>query len=293
MSISDIDRFGRLLNNLYTAVFERPQQKFNQPFRNVITAIESCTLEETTGDSPIQTVPVARAYASLTNTGYTSAGGFATTESITYGAGCCDETTMWLAIKLKPTYAYNACPVAKASVFEWSDDATHHLSVYFDQASTSWVVERQNGGSVVSASIIGNHAANDLVYLAVQWQSTQVSIARDAYGAWTTVAGTQIPTLAATTFRIGGGLGCGNFKLPDSTSLVALGTGTILGVSSALVFWLSMFAYIDQPGTQNPNLLAAPSFFWGGGTWSYLQSFFGTPAVNDHEASRVGECNAG
>lgn len=319
MSIADIDKFGRLLNNLYTAVFESPKQMFNRPFRNVITATDVISMIETDWDylyggseRLISSAPRARAYENLTIVGgYTQASGTTTGKYLTYGAGVCDETQMWMTAVIYPMFAVGACPVVKASVFEWEDDATHRLSVFYDQATDTWKAERQNGGTVVSASVAANHTyvaldnVGSRTYLAVQWTATDVSISLGLTPAWSTTAGTEIPTLAAATFSLGAGLGAGNFRMYEyntfglltQTGFVNLGVGNIKA-SADTIWWRDRYLYTDGnlTGSGSTNFAADASFSWITGN-PPIQYFYNqtTPPGDpgQHSASRVGESNAG
>tara|TARA_Y100000310_G_C20652026_1_gene799951 strand:- start:419 stop:1279 length:861 start_codon:yes stop_codon:yes gene_type:complete len=229
MADKGTQRFLALLNNYYSALFERRIPRGNTILKNVLVIGESVSVAEE-GDSPFMGVPtaVSRYYADLTAGGSDADSdadiyGFenASSTTIAYGSGVLDETAMVLVFRVRPDWASGA-PTGSPTLFRWRDDANNFIGVDFN--SGAWRVRRANGGSTDTHTESDTFSSGDKRTITVVLTATTIGIAIDD-GQINTTASTNIPTLTAATFDLGSeGSGATQFEGGLYWAFIGVGT---------------------------------------------------------------------
>ena len=117
----------------------------------------------------------------------------------TFGADI-DETQFWLAARITPRWA--GADGVWHSLFEWADDGNNGFLLHKNAADNLWRFGRFAGGAGAYATAAAGHAASESVTVVAFCNATTVKISIDG-AAFTSVANTSIPTLAALTVDVG------------------------------------------------------------------------------------------
>lgn len=179
-------------------------------------------------------------------------------------ASLIDESRAWVALRLRMGWGNAVEPGGGSgfpSFFEWRDDSSNRLSLYYVEGSNQLALERVNAGSSTARLLAQALAAGDLVTLIIAWTPTQVRLSVNG-AAFVVTNGANIPTIAATTFDLGTNtLGA---ALINSTYLWAItGRGT-LGDAQA--------AAIHANGNTDPTPALVPLTAHLSGIWAAATS---------------------
>lgn len=167
-----------------------------------------------------------------------------------------DETTMWIALRLRMGFSYNNPPHSNTypTLFDWRDSGTAVLYFGFDPTAQQWYIQRQNSatpGTLNSAA--QTFPAGTIMTLIGAFTATTIGISVNG-GAFATVGNTAIPTLSATSFKIGDTI-AGGLPIDSDVFWFACGTGTLSNADAATIAALPSTgrALSDFPGA--PTLL--------------------------------------
>lgn len=141
-----------------------------------------------------------------------------------------DETQCWAAFRVGYGFASTITRSSDAYLFDWRDDANNLLGLWLD-TSNKWNAGRKAASAGSPAQSSAQTFANgDTTTVIFACTSTTVKVSVGG-GAFTSVANTSIPTLAATLFDIASNAAANHF--PGSIRWAAFGTGTLTDANAA------------------------------------------------------------
>jgi len=178
-------------------------------------------------------------------------------------ASLLDETQGWVAFRLRMGWGTSVEPYGGAGFPElliWGDDATHVISIFYDEANNRFEARRNNGvGASGAQGAAVSFAKGDSVTVVAAWTATQIKISVNA-SAFASLLSSTVPTLAATTFDVGSGgtLAAGRHIDSDVLWLVG-GIGTLAEADA-----VTLHAFGDTDPGFDPGLppAARPTFVW-------------------------------
>lgn len=150
-------------------------------------------------------------------------------------ASLLDETQGWFAIRMKMGWDSttsldpadtNPCPMY------WADDGTHRIALFWFPAGGEWLLERSNGTNLNVAKT-SSFAVGDELTLVAAWDSGHIYLSVNG-SAFTSVANTAIPTLAASMFDIGSLVGSVD-QVNANILWTACGTGKLTDADAATI----------------------------------------------------------
>lgn len=252
--MSEIDNLTRIINNFYSALFERGTggKKFNAVLRYSQQSIETINIIEEDYGIIVNTVPFARAGGPMvvagadTDVGASQYGITGATQRLQYSSGALYEKQIdrntkvgWLVIRLKPNWAAVGSIGRDPTILYWFQGAAAYLWVGYDDANDKWFVERRNGtGLTRSLGALAAHTAATDHLIAFWWNDTQVGISIDNAAFTITANDKWVAMPGAPMFDIGTKGGANLQLLDASVYWLAMGTGvltsTALGTYSGL-----------------------------------------------------------
>lgn len=139
----------------------------------------------------------------VTNAPGTYSDGLKTATNVTAPSSLMSSTKGWVASCIRYGFSSTAPPGTTEMLINWEDDATHLIQVGFTSSTKTWFITRVNGASSDTAtSAAQTFTAGTYVWVIAYWTATAVAISVNG-GAFTVSAGTNVPTLASSTFTIG------------------------------------------------------------------------------------------
>jgi hypothetical protein len=232
----NVDRLNRLLTNFWTAVFEKPgPTKQNRVIRDVSTQTETIYMGESgvaVGVTEADLTPRYVEKIGVDRTIWSASMAIDSNTALHYPYnGTFNDSQMWMACRIYPTWAYNAAPTTYPTILSLEGDADSYLRFRYSQAANSWQVIRSEGAGSGTLSLAGGHAAVAPVNLVFAVTATQLKISLDG-AAFQTLADTNVPTAHPTTAYL--------FNLADKSQPIAafvywfvLGTGTLTDADAA------------------------------------------------------------
>jgi hypothetical protein len=290
-----IEELTRMLDNFYTAIFERAERSQNRRLGRAIINSETDPADDPTGDSQPEgndfQPHTARAYAPLTIAGadqdadneifkiQTSTG------RVQYGSACLDETSLTIVFRLRPDF--NSSGSGNHWLFSWRDDANNRLYAYWQGSTEQWVCVRR-------ATTLASHTESDSFSsgakrtIAFRWASGTLGVSIDG-GAFQTTAGTSIPALTATQFDLLSADGTANWAdmgllwafayLGEMTDAEIAALDAIGDVDPTARFFFGLSTAAVQ------DLAPDGSFIWG------CDGATAAAVAEHHSLSYAGECN--
>lgn len=140
-------------------------------------------------------------------------------------------TQGWFATRLRMGFASTQGTTDNPRVFSWRDDSNNVLEVGWTAGTGNFFSNRAALGVGAGPGATIAWAAGDAVTIVFAWTATALSLSANG-AAFTTVANSSIPTLAATTFAIGS-RGDGIFQLDGRCMWFACGSGLVTSSDAA------------------------------------------------------------
>lgn len=117
-----------------------------------------------------------------------------------------DETVGGMAFRVSPGWLNTARTGANPVLWQWKDDANNLLELRYDVANARWEFQRRNGGGTAEVTVADTFAADADITVIATWDASNIKLSVDG-AAFTSQAGANIPTLAATLSDIGSSAG--------------------------------------------------------------------------------------
>lgn len=163
--------------------------------------------------------------------------------------GALDETTGWLAVRLRAGHANTEIASGNGIVWTWADDANNFLQLRYDYANARWEFERRVTAGTVELTAADTFALSDALTLICKWTATDIYLSIDG-GNFTTIGNTRLPTLAATTMDIGSDGASGSY-LNGDVFWLAFGSGDPSNANAATIHG---FGNTDTPSESWPSI---------------------------------------
>ncbi len=177
-----------------------------------------------------------------------------------------NATQGWVAVRFRAEWSADPGSTGY-ELFGWADNNTHYYSLFYGTGNGNNLnFVRANGSGGANADKVQQSftpTVGGLVTAVARWDSGNVYLSVNG-GAFASVAGAHIPTLAASTFYIGGGSATNIGQADGETLWFASGTGTLTNSDATT---LNAYGNSDPTiaGLTSLNSGAAtPSFAWSG-----------------------------
>jgi len=190
-------------------------------------------------------------------------------------AGLVNATQSWVALRLRMGWVNTADPSATPTLFQWKDDANNLIELRFDTATDQWKLQRRDGGGTGVVTFADTFALSDFITVIAAWDSGNLKLSIDG-SVFTSVAGTNIPALAATTADIGSSAGSAQ-HIDSDIKWFACGTGTLTDAQAATIH---AFGNTD-PTLQ--DLPGAPTLVWPANTGTAIATTEASVAAPWHQ----------
>lgn len=191
-------------------------------------------------------------------------------DHVTAPVGTLDETQSWWAMRFRAgeSMATMAARSPTPVFFDWAD-ASGTWILAFVEGDQSVRLLRANGGVGAVVSKAATWSVGGDVTVVFQWTATLTKVSVNG-SAFTTVANTNIPTLADTTFDIGS-LSDATRQINSAVWWAAAGTGSLSDADAATLsgFGNTDPAFASVPGT--------PIFLWKADDFNYETTAAGAP----------------
>jgi hypothetical protein len=204
-----VDELTRLLDNFYTAIFERAQRSQNRRLGRAILNTESDPADTPESEGASFQPMTARAYESLTIAGadqdadpsifkITSGTG-----RVQYGSGVLDETSLTVVFRLRPDA--DSASFGTGTLLRWEDGAGDFLRAFWSGgAIDNWRIQRgaTGGGGTQNLQVADTFSSGDKRTIAFRWTTTTLGISIDGAAFATGGGAADIPVLSAALFDL-------------------------------------------------------------------------------------------
>lgn len=141
-------------------------------------------------------------------------------------------TQGWVAFRVRLDVDLSS--LTDPRLFEWGDDSTHLLRLFWSNSQGKFRMQRGNG-TLADAGQAATVTAGTVLTVVAAWDATTTKVSING-AAFTSAANTGIPTLAATLFDLATGPIIGGISPLDGDIFwFACGTGTLTNTDAATI----------------------------------------------------------
>jgi type IV pilus assembly protein PilA len=171
-----------------------------------------------------------------------------------------NTTRGWVATRVR--VGFPATDTSYHGVFEWGDNVTNFLQLYFNGTDDKWHTRRA-AGTIDDLNAAATHATGDTVLLIAAWDAGNIYLSING-GPFASASSTHIPTLSASQFDIGNKFLNAAGTLDGDILWFATGAGTLTNGDAAT---------INSWGSNDPNRSSFPTAAQATMAWDGVSSF--------------------